>query len=118
MNTDPLRPVAFVQPDHLNVLAHSGRHLVRMCAEPDGVCMMPLYTEQALWALRQQLLMEIRTAIPANMASDKPYRPVNLGWSQCAEVMRQYIDSRLQEGELMPEEQIMANIAEMSHGSR
>lgn len=97
MNTDPLRPVAFVQPDHLNVLAHSGKHLVRMSAEPDDPCLMPLYTEQALWALRQQLLAEIRAMIPANMASDHPYRPVNLGWSQCAEVMRQYIDAKMEE---------------------
>lgn len=93
--TDALRPIAFVQPDHLNVLAHSGKHLVRMSAEQDDPCLMPLYTTQALWALRQQLLADIRAAIPANMASDKPYRPVNLGWSQCAQVMREYIDTML-----------------------
>ena len=26
--------------------------------------------------------------VPANMPHDQPYRPVNLGWSQCAEFMR------------------------------
>lgn len=96
MNTDPLRPVAFVRPDHLNVLTHSGKHLVRMSAEPDDPCLMPLYTEQALWALRQQLLADIRAAIPANLPHDKPYRPVNLGWSQCCEYMRGAVDDLME----------------------
>lgn len=63
MNTDPLHPVGYVQPDHLNVLHHSGKHLVRMSAEPDDPCLMPLYTEQSLFELRQWLIQEIRADV-------------------------------------------------------
>ena len=30
----------------------------------------------------------VLAVVPANMPHDQPYRPVNLGWSQCAEFMR------------------------------
>ncbi len=56
---------------------------------------IPLYPERALREVRLAVLRDIRAAIPANMASDKPYRPVNLGWSQCAETMRQIIDAAM-----------------------
>ena len=56
---------------------------------------IPLYPEYALREARLEVLRNIRAAIPANMASDKPYRPVNLGWSQCAETMRQIIDAAI-----------------------
>ena len=49
----------------------------------------------ALQEARLEVLHGIRAAIPANMASDRPYRPVNLGWSQCAETMRQIIDAAI-----------------------
>lgn len=30
----------------------------------------------------------VLAVVPANLPHDQPYRPVNLGWSQCAEFMR------------------------------
>ncbi len=63
MSTNPIRPVAYVQPDHLDVLSRTGKHLVRMSANPDGPCLMPLYTEQALWELRQRLIQTIRADV-------------------------------------------------------
>jgi hypothetical protein len=49
---------------------------------------MPLYTEEAMIAFRQQALEHVMARIPANLPHDYPYRPVNLGFSQCAEYMR------------------------------
>ena len=53
---------------------------------------VPLFPKHAIL----DLLSGIRAAIPANLASDKPYRPVNLGWSQCAETMRKHVDSLIE----------------------
>lgn len=57
---------------------------------------MPLYTEEALLAFRQKALDDVMARIPANLPHDKPYRPVNLGWSQCCEYMRGAVDDLME----------------------
>jgi hypothetical protein len=93
MSDDTIKPVAYIQSDHLDVLRRSGmKHLVRMSANQDDPCLTALYTEQALFAARQQALDHVMTRIPSNLPHDDPYRPVNLGWSQCCEYMRGAVD--------------------------
>ena len=49
-----VKPALWVQPDHLTVLTHSGRHLIRASAEPDEVCSKPMYREDEVAALQRE----------------------------------------------------------------
>lgn len=52
----------------------------------------PFYTADQMHAYAraaQAMAYErVLAIVPASMPHDQPYRPVNLGWSQCAEFMR------------------------------
>jgi hypothetical protein len=79
------------QPKHL--LPPRGKELIGYYA------VQPLYSDEQMRAATVAALKRLLGIVPANLPYDAPYRPVNLGWSQCAEFMRGAIEDAITRAE-------------------
>ena len=79
------------QPKHL--VPPRGKELIGY------YCVQPLYSDEQMRAATVAALKRLLGIVPANLPHDSPFRPVNLGWSQCAEFMRGAIEDAITRAE-------------------